>query len=57
MANQAITRRPNLASQEWLAQVPKISDALKKGASVSVVTWAEVRLGGCRLYSWRRGHG
>ena len=33
-------------SQEWLAQVPKISDALKKGASVSVITWSGRELTG-----------
>ena len=39
MVDQEIARRPPLDPQEWLAQTPKISDALKKGTSVSVVTW------------------
>ena len=40
MVDQEITRRPPLDPQEWLAQTPKISDALKKGISVSVITWS-----------------
>ena len=32
--------------QEWLAQPPKIPDALKKGISVSVVTWSGRELAG-----------
>lgn len=46
MVNQEIARRPPLDSQEWLAQAPKISDALKKGTSVSVVTWSGRELRG-----------
>ena len=33
-------RRSDVASQEWLAQAPKVSDALKKGVVVSVATWS-----------------
>ncbi len=29
-----------MVSQEWLAQAPKVSDALKKGMEVSVATWS-----------------
>ena len=29
-----------MVSQEWLAQAPKVSDALKKGVVVSVATWS-----------------
>jgi hypothetical protein len=33
-------RRSEVVSQEWLAQAPKVSDALKKGTDVSVATWS-----------------
>jgi hypothetical protein len=33
-------RRSDVVSQEWLAQAPKVSDALKKGIVVSVATWS-----------------
>lgn len=33
-------RRSDLVSQEWLAQAPKVSDALKRGTGVSVATWS-----------------
>ena len=46
MVNREITRRPSLGPQEWLAQTPRISDALKKGISVSVVTWSGRELTG-----------
>jgi hypothetical protein len=46
MVDQEITRRVPLEPQEWLAQTPKISDALKKGISVSVVTWSGRELAG-----------
>ena len=29
-----------MVSQEWLAQAPKVADALKKGTVVSVTTWS-----------------
>ncbi len=29
-----------MVSQEWLAQAPKVSDALKKGIVVSVAAWS-----------------
>ena len=32
--------RSDVVSQEWLAQAPKVSDALKKGRAVSVATWS-----------------
>ena len=46
MVDQEITRRPPLDPQEWLAQTPKISDALKKGTSLSAVTWSGRELTG-----------
>jgi hypothetical protein len=33
-------RRSSVDSQEWLAQAPKVSDALKKGVFVSIATWS-----------------
>lgn len=33
-------------TQTWLGQAPKVSDALKKGVSVSVVTWGGRELTG-----------
>ena len=33
-------RGSDVVSQEWLAQAPKVSDALKKGIVVSVATWS-----------------
>jgi hypothetical protein len=35
-----------VVSQEWLAQAPKVSDALKKGVSISATTWAGRELTG-----------
>ncbi len=35
-----------MVSQEWLAQAPKVSDALKKGMSVSVATWSGQEVSG-----------
>ncbi len=40
MADQDGERKPNMDSQEWLARAPKVSDALKKGMFVSIVTWS-----------------
>jgi hypothetical protein len=40
MADQNGERRSEVVSQEWLAQAPKVSDALKKGTGVSVATWS-----------------
>ena len=33
-------RRSDVVSQEWLAQAPKVSDALNKCMIVSVATWS-----------------
>ena len=33
-------------AQEWLSQAPKVSDALKKGISVSVTTWGGREIAG-----------
>lgn len=33
-------------SQEWLARAPKVSDALKKGMFVSIVTWSGREIAG-----------
>jgi hypothetical protein len=46
MVKPDIARRPPLDSQEWPAQAPKISDALKKGISVAVLTWSGRELTG-----------
>ena len=46
MADQDLTRNPDVGAQEWLAQAPKISDALKKGVSVSVTTWGGREIAG-----------
>ena len=40
MADQDGERKPSVVSQEWLARAPKVSDALKKGMFVSIVTWS-----------------
>ncbi len=46
MADQDATRKPNMDSAEWLSQAPKVSDALKKGVSVSVTTWGGREIAG-----------
>jgi hypothetical protein len=46
MADQDATRKPNIDSAEWLSQAPKVSDALKKGISVSVTTWGGREIAG-----------
>lgn len=33
--------RTSNGSVEWLAQAPKVSDALKKGTFVTVATWSD----------------
>ena len=40
MVDQDGERRSSVDSQEWLALAPKVSDALKKGVLVSIVTWS-----------------
>jgi hypothetical protein len=40
MVEQDGERESNVVSQEWLAQAPKVSDALKKGIFVSITTWS-----------------
>jgi hypothetical protein len=40
MVDQNGERRIEVVSQEWLAQAPKVSDALKKGIVVIVATWS-----------------
>jgi hypothetical protein len=40
MVDQNGERGSDLVSQEWLAQAPKVSDALKKGIVVIVATWS-----------------
>jgi hypothetical protein len=40
MSDQNGERGSDAVSQEWLAQAPKVSDALKKGMVVSVATWS-----------------
>jgi hypothetical protein len=39
-------RNPNVDPQEWLAQAPKVSDALKKGMFVSITTWSGREIAG-----------
>jgi hypothetical protein len=39
-------RRSGVVSQEWLAQAPKVADALKKGMVVSVATWSGREISG-----------
>ncbi len=34
------SKRPDAESQDWAIQVPRVSDALKKGVTVSVATWS-----------------
>jgi hypothetical protein len=41
MVDQNGERASEVVSQEWLAQAPKVSDALKKGMAVTVVTWSK----------------
>jgi hypothetical protein len=40
MVDQNGERKPNVDSQERLAQAPKVSDALKKGRFISIATWS-----------------
>ena len=35
-----------MVSQDWLAQAPKVSDALKKGVVVSISTWSSLEITG-----------
>jgi len=35
-----------VVSQDWLAQAPKVSDALKKGMFVSISTWSGLEITG-----------
>jgi hypothetical protein len=46
MVGQEGEREANVVSEEWLAQTPKVSDALKKGISISVTTWGGRELTG-----------
>jgi hypothetical protein len=39
-------RGSDVVSQEWLAQAPKVSDALKKGMAVTVATWSGREIAG-----------
>lgn len=39
MVDQGGTPEVKTESQAWLEQAPKVSDALKKGVFVSIVTW------------------
>jgi len=40
MVDQNGERRSDVISRGWLAQAPKVSDALKKGVVVSGATWS-----------------
>jgi hypothetical protein len=46
MVDQNGERRSGVVSQEWLAQAPKVADALKKGTVVSVATWSGLEITG-----------
>ena len=46
MVDQNGESRSDVVSQEWLAQAPKVSDALKKGMAVSVATWSGQKITG-----------
>lgn len=46
MVDQNGERRSDVVSQEWLAQAPRVSDALKKGTDVSVATWSGREIAG-----------
>lgn len=40
MVDQNGEKGSDVVSQEWLAQAPKVADALKKGIVVSITTWS-----------------
>jgi hypothetical protein len=46
MVDQNGERGSDVVSQEWLAQAPKVSDALKKGMAVTVATWSGREISG-----------
>jgi hypothetical protein len=46
MVDQNGERGSDVVSQEWLAQAPKVSDALKKGTVVTVATWSGREIAG-----------
>jgi hypothetical protein len=46
MVDQNGERGSDVVSQEWLAQAPKVSDALKKGMAVTVATWSGREIAG-----------
>jgi hypothetical protein len=39
-------RRSGVVSEDWLAQAPKVADALKKGVIVSISTWSSLEITG-----------
>jgi hypothetical protein len=39
-------RRSGVVSEDWLAQAPKVADALKKGMIVSISTWSSLEITG-----------
>ncbi len=53
MVDQDGERKSNVDSQEWLAQAPKVSDALKKGMFVSVAAWSGREITGL-VCDWER---
>jgi hypothetical protein len=46
MADHDGERKTSVDSEEWLAQAPRVSDALKKGMFVSIATWSGREMGG-----------
>jgi hypothetical protein len=46
MADQGDVNEAGTDSQAWFEQAPKVSDALRKGAFVSIITWGGKELAG-----------
>lgn len=44
--NRNAGKRAGADSQDWAVQVPKVSDALKKGVTVSVAMWSGREISG-----------
>lgn len=40
------SKGPGARSQDWAVHVPKVSDALKRGVTVSVATWSGREISG-----------
>ena len=53
MDGQFGLRSVSVDSQQWLDQMPKVVDALKRGSTVSVFTWGGRELSG-RICDWEQ---